>query len=181
VLDNFGHLLVAGPSVAALAAACPSLRVLVTSRALLRVYGEQEYALPPLALPGPGEPPTPDRLGEFAAIRLFVERARASQPSFALTEQNAAAVAQICRRLDGLPLAIELAAARVKLLPPPAILSRLERRLPALAGGARDLPERHCRVQRNSGMEWRWKALLGRRMIAWQRKRLLATTHIGPA
>ena len=138
LLDNFEHLLDAAPLVATWLAACPGLRVLATSRERLRLQGERVYPVPPLALPGPtGADP-----GVAEAVRLFVERARAVEPAFALTTENTPAVAEICRRLDGLPLAIELAAARVGLLPPAALLARLERRLPLLVGGPRDLPAR---------------------------------------
>ena len=151
VLDNLEHLLAgsegaspgsarrgAAELVAEWLAACPGLKVLATSRERLRLQGEQVYPVPPLGLPAPdGVDP-----GASEAVRLFVERARAVEPAFALGDENAAAVAEICRRLDGLPLAIELAAARTRLLPPSAMLARLERHLPLLAGGPRDLPAR---------------------------------------
>ncbi|MBI3973469.1 MAG: adenylate/guanylate cyclase domain-containing protein [Chloroflexi bacterium] len=142
VLDNFEHVLGAAPDVASLLAACPQLKVLVTSRAVLRLYGEHEFRVPPLQLPDPKRRPPVERLAQCEAVRLFVERAQAVKADFALTEENAPAVTEICQRLDGLPLAIELAAARIRLLTPPAILARLERRLPLLTGGARDLPVR---------------------------------------
>jgi predicted ATPase/class 3 adenylate cyclase/DNA-binding NarL/FixJ family response regulator len=147
VLDNFEQLLrprggSAAPAVGALLAACSALKLLVTSREVLRVYGEHEYPVPPLALPDAGEV-APERLARSAAARLFVDRATSVRPGFAVDERNAPALAAICRRLDGLPLALELAAARVRLFPLPALLERLERRLPLLTGGARDLPARH--------------------------------------
>jgi predicted ATPase/class 3 adenylate cyclase len=144
VLDNFEQVPGAASLVADLLAACPRLKILVTSRAALHVYGEHALSVPPLALP-PGGPHhrAPSAITQCAAVQLFVERARATQSDFAVTTENARAVADICARLDGLPLAIELAAARVRLLPPPAILARLERRLPLLTGGPRDLPARH--------------------------------------
>jgi predicted ATPase/class 3 adenylate cyclase len=142
LLDNFEHLLAASSVVADLLAACGDLKVLATSRATLHVRAEREFPVPPMALPDPTRLPAPDRLAEVAAVTLFVQRAQAAKPDFALTAENASAVADLCVRLDGLPLAIELAAARVKLLPPPALLTRLERRLPVLTGGPRDLPAR---------------------------------------
>src|SRR5829696_6067696 len=143
VLDNLEHVLAAAPLVAQLLAAGPRLTVLATSRARLRLRGEQELPIPPLAVPVTDETPPPlEGLAGVAAIRLFTERAQEVLPDFALTAENAASVAAICRRLEGLPLALELAAARIKLLPPAALLSRLERRLPLLSGGARDLPHR---------------------------------------
>jgi non-specific serine/threonine protein kinase len=142
VLDNCEHLAEAAASLAAgLLAACPGLRLLATGRAPLRVRGEQEFAVAPLAVPGPGPLP-PAELGRVAAVALFVQRARAVDPGFALTDGNAAAVAEICRRLDGLPLAVELAAARVRVLPPAALLARMGDRLRLLGGGPRDLPVR---------------------------------------
>jgi predicted ATPase/transcriptional regulator with XRE-family HTH domain len=142
VLDNCEHLLPAAPLVADLLAACPGLTVLATSRESLRLRGERVLAVPPLALPDPDRLPPVGELAGVAAVRLFVARARDVQPGFALTAVNAPAVAEVCRRLDGLPLALELAAARVTVLPPAALLARLDRRLPLLAGGARDLPSR---------------------------------------
>jgi non-specific serine/threonine protein kinase len=142
VLDNCEHMMSALPLVADLLAGSPRLSVLATSRAPLRLRGEQEYPVPPLALPAVDRPVTVDLLSEAAATTLFIERARNVRPDFPLTDATAPAIAAICRRLDGLPLAIELAAARSKVLPPPALLARLERRLSLLVGGARDLPAR---------------------------------------
>ena len=142
VLDNFEHLLTAAPAVAALVGACPQLTVLVTSRAPLRLGGERQFPVPPLPLPDMALPVPADALVQAPAVELFRQRAQAVIPTFELSAANAAAVAQICRRLDGLPLAIELAAARVKLFPPGELLARLDRGLQLLAGGTRDLPER---------------------------------------
>jgi non-specific serine/threonine protein kinase len=147
VLDNFEHVLGAAGLVAQLLAACPRLKVLVTSRAALHVGGEREYAVPPLVWPDVGEATTPADLARFGAVDLFVRRATLAKPDFQLTAANAPAVAAICARLDGLPLAIELAAARVALLPPVALLARLsdgvgDPPLGVLSGGARDAPER---------------------------------------
>jgi predicted ATPase/class 3 adenylate cyclase/Tfp pilus assembly protein PilF len=142
VLDNFEQVLPAAPDVASLLAECRSLTVLVTSRALLHLGSERELAVPPLALPDPSRVSSTEGLGQYAAIRLFVQRARDARASFRLTDENAKTVANICRRLDGLPLAIELAAAQTRWLSPRALLDRLDRRLPVLTGGARDLPQR---------------------------------------
>jgi predicted ATPase len=142
VLDNFEQLLAAAPVVSDLLRACAGVKAIVTSRAALRVSGEQEFPVPPLGLPEPGSLPSLDVLSGYEALRLFCERAGAVKPDFQLTSDNASAVAAICARLDGLPLAIELAAARIKLLPPQAMLQRLEQGLKALGTGARDLPER---------------------------------------
>jgi predicted ATPase/class 3 adenylate cyclase len=152
VLDNFEHILASAALLDALLSAASGLKVLATSRTPLGLYGEHEYPVPPLSLPVPGSLPSPDRLARYEAVRLFVERARAVRPDFSLTEENAGAVAEICKRLDGLPLAIELAAARIKLLPPQAMLSRLGNRLKLLTSGARNLPERQ-RTLRNT-IEW---------------------------
>jgi predicted ATPase/class 3 adenylate cyclase len=141
-LDNFEHLLPAAPVVSDLLRTCPGVKILATSRAPLHLRGEREYPVPALALPDPSRPEPVTQLIQYQAIRLFVERAQAAKPAFALTDENAAAVAEICRRLDGLPLALELAAARVKLLPPQALLERLDERLKLLTGGARDAPAR---------------------------------------
>ncbi|HEY8598811.1 MAG TPA: helix-turn-helix domain-containing protein [Thermomicrobiales bacterium] len=142
ILDNFEHLLAATPEITALLLACSQLKVLVTSRAALRVSGEQEYRVPPLEVPASGTTETIEALYQIPAVRLFVARARTAQPDFALTPDNARAVAAICTRLDGIPLALELAAARAQLFAPLALLGRLERGLGVLTGGARDLPER---------------------------------------
>jgi predicted ATPase/transcriptional regulator with XRE-family HTH domain len=142
VLDNFEQLLPAAPFVADLLAACPQLCILITSRAPLRLARERVYDLPPLAFPDPGSTVAPATLGDYGAPALFTARARAVRPDFTLTEANATTVAAICARLDGLPLAIELAAARLGLLAPAELLERLAARLPLLTSGPRDLPER---------------------------------------
>jgi predicted ATPase len=142
LLDNFEHLLAAVPKVADLMEACPGLRVLVTSRASLRLGGEHQFPVPPLPLPDTSPQSPADGPEQSPAVELFRQRAQAVTTAFDLTDTNAATVARICRRLDGLPLAIELAAARVKLFSPQALLHRLDRGLHLLAGGARDLPER---------------------------------------
>ena len=142
VLDNFEHLLPAAPLVAELLAGCPGLRALVTSRASLHVSGEHVFPVPPLGLPDPGRLPPLDALAQNEAVRLFVARAQAVKPAFMLTAENADAIVEICRRLDGLPLAVELAAARVPILPPAALLARLDRRLALLTAGAQDLSDR---------------------------------------
>jgi predicted ATPase/DNA-binding CsgD family transcriptional regulator len=142
LLDNFEHVLAAAPALVELLLACPSIKILVTSRAILHVEGEYEFAVPPLSLPDPLHLPAPEELLHYAAVALFVERAQAVKPDFVLSEDNAAAIAQICIRLDGLPLALELAAARSKLLPPQALLRRLTHRLAVLTGGRQDAPTR---------------------------------------
>jgi predicted ATPase/DNA-binding CsgD family transcriptional regulator len=144
VLDNCEHLLEGvAPLVADLLAAAPGLRVLATSRSPLRITGEREVVVPPLPYPDPRRPTPLAEVVRFPAVRLFAERARSAQSDFAVTEENAAAVADVCARLDGLPLALELAAARSKLLPPAALLDRQDARLPLLTGGPRDAPARH--------------------------------------
>jgi predicted ATPase/DNA-binding CsgD family transcriptional regulator len=142
VLDNFEHLLAVAPLVTDFLRVASRLKVLATSRARLRLSDEHEFPVSPLALPDPARLPPVEELTDVAAVRLFAERVEAVRPDFALTVANAASIAAICHRLDGLPLAIELAAARSKLLSPDAMLIRLERRLPLLAGGPRDLPAR---------------------------------------
>jgi predicted ATPase/ribosome-binding protein aMBF1 (putative translation factor) len=142
VLDNFEHLPTAAPVVGELVGRCPQLTVLVTSRAPLRLGGERQFPVPPLPLPDTAPQSPADSLEPSPAVELFRQRAQAVLPIFELSATNAAIVARICRRLDGLPLAIELAAARVKLFSPRALLARLDRGLQLLTGGARDLPER---------------------------------------
>lgn len=143
VLDNFEHVLDAAPLATDLLARCPDLTILVTSRTTLRLAGEHDFPVPPLPVPDPEHLPTLDDLSWFPAVRLFVTRAQAIDPAFALTDANAADVVAICHRLDGLPLAIELAAARSTLFPPAALLPRLAHRLPLLTVGRRDAPARH--------------------------------------
>lgn len=214
ILDNFEQVVAAAPQVADLLASCAGLKILVTSRAVLHVRGEQEFPVPPLAVPTDGreglplaatvdasalsppprptglpleleagapasptakeEPvadasgiPSPNTLAQYASVQLFIDRARSARPSFAITAENAAAVAEICRRLDGLPLAIELAAARVKVLSPQAMLSRLSRRLPLLTGGARDLPERHQSLR--GAIAWSYDLLDARQQRLFRR------------
>ena len=142
LLDNFEQVVVAAPVVSDLLATCPDLSVLVTSRAPLRIRGEHEFPVPPLALPDLKHLPSLERLTQYGAVQLFIQRAMAVKPDFAVTNSNAPAVAEICYRLDGLPLAVELAAARIRLLTPTAMLTQLEKRLRLLTGGARDLPAR---------------------------------------
>jgi predicted ATPase len=137
--------------------ACPELKVLVTSRAALHVSGEHEYPVPPLTVPDLEVSPAPDGDVASEAVALFADRARAVKPAFAVTAGNAATVAEICRRLDGLPLALELAAVRVKLLPLEAMLDRLQQRLPLLTGGARDLPARQQTLR--ATIEWSYRLL----------------------
>jgi len=159
VLDNFEQILAAAPLVSALLAECPRLKVLVTSRAVLHLYGEQEFPVSPLALPDAKRLSTtgqesPTRLNEFAAIDLFCQRAKAVKPNFTLTPDNAAAVAKICIGLDGLPLALELAAARIKLFSPVALLARLDQRLTLLTGGSHDLPTRQRTLRDEIGWSY---------------------------
>ena len=142
VLDNFEHLLAAAPIVTRLLQETGAVRILVSSRSPLRISGEQECPVPPLAVPGEEARPTAASLAACESVRLFAERAAAVVPGFAVDDQSAPAIAHVARRLDGLPLAIELAAARVKVLPPEAILPRLEHSLGLLTGGRRDVPDR---------------------------------------
>ena len=156
LLDNFERLLEAGPPLARLLAACPRLKVLVTSRGVLRIQGEHNYEVPTLTLPPAGYRPSLE-VDRYEGIHLFAERARAARSGFRITTENAPAVIELCRRLDGLPLAIELAAARVSLLPPEAMLARLGNRLALLTGGARDLPERQRTLR--ATLDWSYDLL----------------------
>jgi predicted ATPase len=157
VLDNFEHLISAAPTVAELLATGPNLKILVTSRSALHVYGEHEFPVPPLALPDAGSTPSVETLLQCPSVALFVQRAVAAKPDFELNPENASAVAEICARLDGLPLAIELAAARVKVLSPASMLTRLANRLQLLTGGARDLPQRQQTLR--AAMDWSYDLL----------------------
>ena len=156
LLDNFEQVSEAADLVRELLDACPALKVLVTSRLVLHLYGEQEYPVPPLPLP-PDAASSPQTLMECASIALFVQRAAASRRDFTLTQKNAEAVVDICRRLDGLPLAIELAAARVKILSPAQLLARIGRRFELLIGGARDRPERQHTLR--AAIKWSFDLL----------------------
>jgi predicted ATPase len=157
LLDNFEHLIAAAPTVSDLFAIAPNLKVLVTSRAALHVYGEHEFPVPPLALPDSRSLPSLEMLSRYSAVALFIKRAKAVKPDFEITEDNAAAVAEICARLDGLPLAIEIAAARVKLFSPSAMRKRLASRLELLTGGPRDLPARQQTLR--GAIDWSYDLL----------------------
>ncbi len=157
LLDNFEQILGAAPHLAALLTRCPHLQILVTSRATLHLQGEQEFPVSSLVLPDLKQLPPPDALSHYAAVALFLQRAQAVKPSFQITSANARAIAEICIRLDGLPLAIELAAARVKLLSPPVLLIRLEHRLHLLTSSTQDAPNRQ-RTLRNT-LQWSYDLL----------------------
>lgn len=153
LLDNFEHILEAGPRVAALLEACPRLRVVVTSRSPLHVRGEHIFPVPPLDIPG-DRITAPEELARCEAVKLFVQSARSVDPDFELSTENGPDVAAICKALDGLPLAIELAAARTRVLEPSEIANRLDHRLRLLAGGARDLPTRHQTLRESIGWSY---------------------------
>ena len=158
VMDNFEHLIQAAPTVAALLAIGTNLKIMVTSRAALHVYGEHEFPVPPLALPDSRSTPPVGILVQYPAVALFVQRAVAVKPDFELNRENGPAVSEICARLDGLPLAIELAAARVKVLSPSSMRTRLASRLQLLTGGARDLPLRQQTLR--AAMDWSYDLLI---------------------
>jgi predicted ATPase/class 3 adenylate cyclase len=167
VLDNFEQVLGAAPLIDDILSSAPNVKVLATSRIPLRLYGEHEFPVPPLSLPDARHLPSAEHLTEYGAVRLFVERARAVRPDFSITEENARAVAEICARLDGLPLAIELAAARTKLLSPQAMLPRLGNRLRLLTGGANNLPKRQRTLR--STIEWSHELLEeGEKTLFWR-------------
>ena len=181
VLDNFEQVMGAAPLVAELLGAAPGVVALVTSRMVLRLSGEHEFPVPPLPVPVPpiGAGGDAAEVQRCASVRLFVQRAQAASAGFELTSGNAGAVAEICRRLDGLPLAIELAAARVRLLPPQALLARLDDKMGLLTGGARDLPERQ-RTLRNT-LDWSFGLLSAREQALFARLGVFAGTFDLPA
>jgi predicted ATPase len=178
VLDNFERVTDAAQTVSDLLARVPGLKVLATSRTPLHVYGEHEYPLSPLPLPDLAHLSTVERMSQYEAVRLFIARAQAVQPDFVVTTANAPAVAEICFRLDGLPLAIELAAALVKLLPPQALLKRLELRLPLLTGGARTLPARQ-QTMRNT-IAWSHDLLTAEEQTLFRQQRPGALIGVDP-
>jgi non-specific serine/threonine protein kinase len=157
VLDNFEQLINAAKTVGDLLDGSPGVQIIVTSRARLRITAEHAFPVPPLGLPDTRAELTPEALAEYEAVALFVERAQTVVPGFTMTNENAPAIAELCVQLDGLPLAIELAAARVKLLPPQALLARLGRRLDLLRGGGRDRPERQQTLR--AALDWSFDLL----------------------
>ncbi len=157
VIDNFEQVIKAAPVIAELLETAVNLKILITSRVVLRLSAEQEYIVPPLAVPKSDAGISFAETANFEAVKFFTERARYAQRDFVLTEENADSVAEICRRLDGLPLAIELAAARVKLFTPAAMLKRLENSLNLLTGGAKDLPERQQTMR--GAIQWSYDLL----------------------
>jgi predicted ATPase/DNA-binding XRE family transcriptional regulator len=154
LLDNFEQVVGAATAVGTLLAACPTVKAMVTSREALNIRGERQFPVPPLHLPNPSHLPPLNALADYPAIQLFVERAASVHPTFELTEDNARAVATLCARLDGLPLAIELVAARVRLLGPAQLLARLDHRLALVTGGQRDLPERQQTLRNAIGWSY---------------------------
>jgi predicted ATPase/DNA-binding XRE family transcriptional regulator len=164
LLDNFEHVVEAAPFVSQLLAFAPGLKVMATSRTILRLSGEYEFAVPTMGLPprldqttSTVQPPSSSMLEQYESIRLFVERAQGAKTDFALAAENADTVAEICRRLDGLPLAIKLAAARIKLFSPRALLARLDGRLALLTGGPRDMPARQQTIR--DTIDWSYNLL----------------------
>ena len=172
ILDNFEQLVTGAPLVEDLLAACPELKIVVTSRAVLRLRAEFEYPVDPLTLPDLERSPNDTGIGQSTAIALFVQRAQMVHPNFQLTQSNARTIAEICVQLDGLPLAIELAAARIRLLPPQALLSRLSRRFEVLTGGAVTLPIRQ-QTLRNT-LKWSYDLLDANEQQLFRRLAVLA-------
>jgi predicted ATPase len=165
LLDNFEQVVAAAPALADILEACPRLKILVTSRTPLRLRAERVMPLAPLPVPPPKVPDDPARLRDYASVELFVQRAQANRPDFAITRENAVALTEICDRLDGLPLALELAAARINLLSPAELSDRLSHRFDLLRGGTRDLPERQQTLR--GAIDWSY------RLIGEMEKRLL--------
>jgi non-specific serine/threonine protein kinase len=157
VIDNFEHVITAASVVGELIAGAPNLKIMTSSRQLLQVYGEHDYPVPPLGLPEESRLPTVATVSQYDAVSLFIQRAKAADPSFEIAEDNAPAIAELCRRLEGLPLAIELAAARVRLFEPKTLLERLSNTLKTLTGGARNAPRRQQTI-RNT-IEWSYDLL----------------------
>ncbi len=159
VLDNFEHLVSSASILGVLLSSTFHVQLLATSREALRIYGEYEYAVQPLALPETGSPNTANVLGDYSATALFMQRAKSSKRDFEVDDETAPIIAEICRTLDGLPLAIELAAARVKLFSPQMLLDRLQSRLKTLTAGVRDAPQRHQTLR--DALDWSYDLLTG--------------------
>ena len=157
VVDNFEHVLDAASVLAQILTSCPRIKLLISSRAALKIQGEHRIDLGPLDIPTPGDTPSLGDRSPFSALQLYTERARAANPSFHITPNNFASIVAICRRLNGLPLAIELASARANILSPPELLQRLDSQLQVLTGGPRDLPERHQTMRR--AIAWSYELL----------------------
>ncbi|MFL5731782.1 MAG: ATP-binding protein [Chloroflexia bacterium] len=172
VLDNFEQTLPAASMAAQLLSASPGLKVLITSRSRLHVRGEHEFTVPPLSLPEPGHPPDLAGLAQYESVRLFIDRAVAIKPDFEVNNDNAPAIAEICTRLDGLPLAIELAAARIKILPPKAMLARLHSRLNLLTSGEKDLPSRQQTLR--GAIDWSYNLLSPDEQMLFRRLSIFA-------
>lgn len=167
ILDNFEQVVMTASQVEELLAICSALTVIVTSRAILHLQAEQIHTVFRLALPPPGQLPTSEVLAQYGAVSLFLQRARSTMPSLHLTATNLHAIAEICRLLDGLPLAIELAAARVRLLPPQALLSHLKHGLQVLSDGARTLPERQQTL--HNTLKWSYELLSSEEQCLFRR------------
>src|SRR5712692_11412 len=172
LLDNFEQVVTVAPLIEELLAVCPRLKVVVTSREVLHLDSEHEFPVPPLDLPDLSLLPEDEALAQYSAVALFVQRAQAILPTFQLTQTNARAVAEICVRLDGLPLAIELAAARIKLLPPQVLLARLSQLFQVLTGGARTLPLRHQTLR--NALQWSYDLLDGEEQRLFRRLSVFA-------
>ena len=172
VLDNFEQVVTAADVVAELLEVCPWLKVIVTSRSPLHIRGERQFPVPPLALPDRRQPAGLERLSQYAAVELFIQRAQAVKPDFVITNETAPAVAEICYQLDGLPLAIELAAARIKLFSPQALLARLKSRLDVLTSGARDLPARQQTLR--NAIDWSYNLLSDPAKVLFRRVSVFA-------
>ncbi len=165
VLDNFEQILPAAPQLTDLLASCPQVKLLMTSRFTLHVQGEHKFPVPPLAVPDLKQFPEQEVLAQYATITLFLQRAQATKPTFQITHTNAHAIAEICVRLDGLPLAIELAATRIKLLSPHALLTRLKHRLHVLTGGTQDTPTRQQTLR--NAIDWSYHLLSAQEQRLW--------------